>query len=130
MRLHGYGPGEIADRLSILELKTSYGRSAGMIVLHFEEEHRALEKQNDLTKVDPTLLIQLTVINARLWQAEDILREHRVDEEDKIGEGTTIDRLIDISRLAFQIQDLNDQRATLIHAINELAGKELGREKL
>lgn len=129
MRLINYGAGEITDRLTILALKILYGDAATRPVKHFEDERAAL-----LSKLAGRTLngswfkqvLELGAVNAALWQAEDRLRRFRQARDPHGGE----EEAEIIIAVAFRIQELNDQRSTLIEAINQLTGEHLGEEKL
>lgn len=130
-RLINPGPGEIADRLTILALKILFGTAAGRPIDHFERERNALLvsfRQADPTKfVEP--LLELAAVNAALWHAEDDLREWR--EQAQAGGPLECVAARDVVRLAFQIQVLNDRRAELVAAINQRGGDpQAGQEKL
>lgn len=121
MRLINFGTGEILDRLSILALKIQYGSEAGKEVKHFLDERNALLAKFEAPTNGRWLehALELMVVNARLWQSEDELRDFR-----------NLPAASGINALAFRIQDLNDRRAELIKAINKLTGDYLGEEKL
>lgn len=131
-RLVNPGIGDYADRLTIVALKILFGTAAGKDVTHFINERNVLVTKIHARESGPWLehLVGLAAVNAALWHAEDDLRAMR-------GVGaTTTDRSVQdpafeaASRLAFRIQDLNDQRAALVQKINEEAGDHLGVEKL
>jgi hypothetical protein len=114
MRLVGYGLGEIADRLTILELKILHGTAAGKDVEHFVGEQERLWAK--ITAVDWRCVpswTRLAVVNAALWHAEDELRAYRAHGYQSI-EGT-------VAAVAFRIQFLNDERARLVAEINRLS---------
>jgi hypothetical protein len=132
-RLVNIGPGEIVDRLTILALKILYGSQQNREVRHFETERNALLvmlRGRELNAGWFEHALGLATVNGALWQAEDAMRDHRQQERDveKIGDGDPM--LRDISRVAFRIQELNDERARLVEAINKLTGDHLGSEKL
>lgn len=123
MRLKNYGPGEAMDRLSILSLKMLFGGEAHKDISHFRTEQVLLlteiRAQNHLsTWIEEA--VELTVVNAALWHAEDDMRAHR----DSPTHAATL-----IAALAFRIQGLNDVRAALIGRINKATGNHLGEEK-
>ena len=128
MRLVNYGPGEIADRLTILALKIVAGEEAGKDVKHFRDERNALlVKLNAQKNVDCLEeLIELGAINARIWQTEDELRRWRSPTSGAIT-ATDADT---IRKLAFRAQELNDRRAELIAKVNREAGEYFGAEKV
>lgn len=126
-KLVNYGLGEVCDRLSILSLKIAHGSEQQKEVSHFEAEQSVLRKElhvrNGAGGGWMGLLIDLSVVNARLWQQEDQLREYRkfVARSEQ--------QLIDTVVCAFLIQALNDQRASLVKQINETVG-DSAQEKL
>lgn len=125
MRLIGYGPGELLDRLTILALKIHHGEAEQAYLGHWKEERTELFKTLDLWKDwaivrDATLLftIDLTLVNSLLWRAEDDLRAWRKQGWDTIG----APEAIEVADLGFRIQALNDRRAGIVMAINTAAG--------
>jgi hypothetical protein len=140
LRLINYGPGEIADRLTILNLKQLYGKQAGKDVKHFVDERNALLAQlrsRELTGPWLEFMLELGAVNAALWQAEDELRGRRTDHArwerpDSTGLPGTDEkrRLVEQGgQIAFRIQEWNDRRAQLIEEINKATGDHLGSEK-
>src|SRR5204862_3346551 len=97
--------GEIVDRLTILGLKTLHGRQAGKPVAHFETEMQALVARfaGMGPMLGPLEVTELAAVNGALWQAEDDLRELRAN-------GVEQSTLVDAGRLAFRMQQLNDER--------------------
>jgi hypothetical protein len=132
-RLMNPGIGDYLDRLTILELKVQYGNAAGKNVEHFERERgQVLGKINGSTRVQTEMLTALAVVNARLWQAEDQLREYRRNPQEllSVTNAVTLPQLVEVRNLAFRIQDMNDHRAALIRQINAHSGDDQGPEKL
>ena len=130
-RLHNPGPGEILDRLSILQLKMLYGVQAGKPIGHFVSEAEALWSLLPGIGDYAREVIRLTAINAALWHAENDLRDFR----GRVGAGDdpkilSAGELICAAHVAFQIQELNDQRAACIATINRAAGRPEEAEKL
>lgn len=127
-RLINFGTGEIVDRLTILSLKVLYGEQAGKDCTHFRNERNALLTMLNARNAFPSwyeLGLELHAINAALWQAEDELRGYR--QRDLVRADVAPSA---VAECAFRIQTLNDQRATLIAAINAKTGDNLGAEKL
>jgi hypothetical protein len=125
MRLINIGAGEITDRLTILALKILTGEAAGKDTTHFENERTALLvliRTRTLNGSWFQQVLELGAVNAALWYAEDHLREIR-------GLSDPVSLAPAIIALAFRIQDLNDQRAQLVEAINKLSGDHIGPEK-
>lgn len=130
MRLINFGPGEIADRLTILALKVLHGSAAGKAVDHFEKERNALLAQIRSRELSGSWfehVLELGAVNAALWQAEDLLREYRTTTGDVL---TSTAHLGIVKDLAFRIQELNDRRAELIQMINVNTGDHVGAEKI
>lgn len=133
MRLVNIGAGEMADRLSILALKIAHGEDGGKDTSHFRTERNAILVQFRSAATDAGLehLFDLAAVNAMLWHAEDDMRDwrgqahlpHRTLDLDN-------DQLVEVAKVAFRIQSLNDQRAELVWTLNKLAGTDLGKEKL
>jgi hypothetical protein len=117
-----------------LSLKLLYGHAAGKSVDHFARERDVLLSQIRARTLNGSWFEQvlaLAAVNAALWQAEDALRTWRNEPEGK-GNIDNYDEAAQesIARLAFTIQDLNDQRADLVAAINTQTGERDGAEKL
>lgn len=130
-RLIDPGLGEICDRLTILSLKILHGGQRGKRVEHFTSEQTALLQQvrsRTLNAVWFDKVLELAAVNAALWQAEDQLRAYRQDA--KVGAVGVEALWEDAAICAFRIQELNDQRAGLIKAINQDVGDSNGEEKL
>lgn len=132
MRLINYGPGEIADRLTILSLKVLFGTEAGKDCTHFQTEQTALLQQIRSRTLNGkwfAAYTDLAAVNAALWHAEDDLRELRMRwATGDSGYHTGIAPAV--AEIAFRIQALNDQRAGLVQQINVDAGEGQGAEKL
>lgn len=132
MKLKNYGPGEISDRLSILSLKRLFGAEAGKDCAAFNNEWAIL-----LTEIRARTLngrwfetvLELAAVNAALWHAEDDLRDWRFPLTS--GKDTeTRDAPSIIAKLAFRIQDLNDQRSALVERINKDSGEASTSDKV
>lgn len=130
-RLVNIGVGEIVDRLTILALKILYAGQQGKTLDHFEQERNALLtmlRGRTLNGAWFEHILSLGAVNGALWQTEDALRGYRAD--DKGGVVAKEALWEDAANCAFRIQELNDQRAGLVEAINKLTGDHLGSEKL
>lgn len=126
MRLVNYGPGEIADRLTILALKILHGGAAGKAIDHFVQERNALLTQirsRELNSAWFEYVLELGAVNAALWQKEDTLRGYRTEKWGDLPHG-------EIVACAFRIQELNDRRAELVTLINTNTGDFVGAEKV
>lgn len=129
MRLINFGPGEIADRLTILALKMAYGTAAGKPIEHFERERNALLPlfTNTTHKRWLEHYTELGAVNALIWAHTEEVRNLR-DVHPTIGKIVEVQRL---AWLAIQLQNGNDHRAELITIINGNSGNtEEGAEKL
>lgn len=132
-RLVNIGVGEIVDRLTILALKILYAGQQGKAIDHFTNERNALLtmlRGRELNGVwfEPTL--SLGAVNGALWQVEDEIRDARRRHVELVADPKELQQLVDTVQVAFRIQELNDQRAGLVEAINKLTGDHLGTEKL
>jgi hypothetical protein len=115
-------PGELLDKISILEIKAErLTEPAKLAHVHHElavlaaARDRAILPCSDLAR----LAAELRAVNEALWQVEDDLRicERRGD----FGP--------DFVELARSVYRLNDRRATVKRAINELLASPLMEEK-
>lgn len=110
-RLLNPGPGELADRLSVLTLKVFHKSTAAYleerdaVVLAIAEALRETAFQFED-------FLALAAINGELWAFEDRIRAFRADPKP-----AELDEH-EVLRVAMGIQELNDQRAALIAKIN------------
>lgn len=139
MRLLNPSPGEIWDRMSILELKISAAKKKNVASTHFEAEKATLEEamvvwsrtlmeinfDSDSNRSGQEKILQiaghrnaLAAVNALLWRAEDEVR------------ATPEDSAFRLARLCKQIVHLNDSRAFHVLELNKLYGLEEEPEKL
>jgi hypothetical protein len=123
MRLIGYGPGEICDRLSILALKILHAN--GQPTEHFREEQAALVRQSREAGWLPYWdgFPELAAVNAEIWRLGDALRAYQIGPT-RAGDAEGV------LLVATRQQQLNDRRAALIAEINQQAGHVSGPEKL
>lgn len=131
-RLINPGVGDIVDRLSILELKVLHGELTQKDTAHWVRERDALLVQlggRTLNGAWFQLALELAVVNAALWRAEDELRAHRHAHTELVADPKELQQLVRAVGTAFLIQQLNDQRAGLIGEINTKAGDDRGKEK-
>lgn len=130
-------PGEIIDRLSILELKIEKGGKMGKSTTHFEAEKASLQEvlsdwdmglidsysfsmDEELKKVVDDIAIRknaLAAINALIWDAEDGVRNPESD-------------YMTLANLAKNIALWNDARASHIRKLDALFGVPGEPEKL
>jgi hypothetical protein len=133
VRLVNFGAGEITDRLTILALKLLHGRAVGKPVDHFARERDVLLAQIRARTLNGRwfeAVLALAAVNASLWQAEDTLRGYRLEPNENVRSRDPLTYYADVGRLAFRIQDLNDQRAELVALINSATGEHDGEEKI
>jgi hypothetical protein len=115
-------PGELLDRLTILEIKgerfrdeakrtTSLAERQALEGI-WEETVRDLEAFQDRRR-------ELKAVNESLWQTEDDLRN--CERGGEFGE-----RFVALARSVYR---LNDQRAALKRQVNELLGSSCGEQK-
>lgn len=138
MRLLNPSPGELFDRLSILELKIRFGQKKGVDTSHFAAEKLSIEQA--LREWEQSLIEDmyglgdeawdakqaeinqnrnaLAAVNALLWEAEDSVRAL---SDEKVAE---------LAYLAKQIAKWNDARSSHVHCLNTLYGADSGPEKL
>jgi hypothetical protein len=115
-------PGELIDKITILEIKAARIRDAGKLrnVLH---ELAVLTQARD-DAIGPSadldaLTVRLKAVNEALWQIEDEIRDCERNQD--FGP-----KFIELARSVYRH---NDQRADLKRAINHLLGSRLVEEK-
>lgn len=131
MRLLNPSPGEVVDRLTILELKIQAANKREVSDVHFQVEKVQLEEYlssrwDHEIKVGTSVLWEqikeqwngLMAVNGLLWMAEDDVRETPDTESFKLA------------RLCKQIANLNDQRSKLVQKLSELYGEKVRPEKM
>ena len=114
--------GDIADRISILRIKSERISEASKVV-NVTQELAALTAawaDTELPAVD-TLdqFAELLAINGQLWDVEDALRSHE-------AAGIFDDQFVSLARSVYR---LNDQRGALKREINIALGSTLFEEK-
>jgi hypothetical protein len=114
--------GEVADRLSILEIKacrlpTPEGRARAKAQAQSLRERWAEAKLPPLESLGPYLRLQ--DLNLRLWEVEDQLRDH--ERRQDFG--------VDFVTRARQVYLLNDRRAAAKRALDLAFGDEPGEDK-
>jgi hypothetical protein len=137
MRLLNPSPGEVLDRLSILELKIMAAKKREISSTHFEAEKASLDERmrdwdqgitedclGDGDRLDATLQKVainkngLAAVNALLWDAEDKAR------------ATPENSAFTLAVLCKQIIKLNDARARHVRELDLLYGISDGEEKM
>ncbi len=115
-------PGEVVDRLTILEIKSERIKDAAKLAnVRAELAHLAEAAKSAIPDTDEMrgLRAELKAINEKLWEIEDDIRD--------------LERLGDFGAafiaLARAVYRTNDQRAGLKRRINETLGSELIDEK-
>lgn len=115
-------PGELLDKITILEIKLARFRDAVQRA-HVQTELEGLSAARQRALVEPAslapLIAELKTINERLWDVEEALRQCERDND--FGS-----RFIALARSVYQF---NDQRAQLKRRINEECGSALMEEK-
>ena len=115
-------PGELIDKITILEIKAERIADAGKLA-NVERELRSLAAARSEALPGSPELDELTAelrrINERLWEIEDDIRD--CERKRDFGE-----RFIELARAVYRT---NDRRAAAKRQINELLGSELVEEK-
>lgn len=115
-------PGELLDKITILEIKKARFRDRAKLV-NVQKELEALWAARQRALVEPSglsvLIAELKTVNERLWDVEDALRQCERD-------GDFGPRFIVLARSVYQ---LNDRRAQLKRRINECCGSPWMEEK-
>lgn len=127
-------PGVCVDRQVILQLKIDEAARRSVESKHFAEEHQALEvylekhwfpslKHKQRKEFD-RYSRELSLVNRALWDLEDEIRH--LKSLPQSGRERETKRIVSI---AFDIPELNDDRAHLVGKINALF-KVIAQEKL
>jgi hypothetical protein len=114
-------PGELLDKISILEIKSERMDDAARLA-NVQTELSALrevQQQLPATRELSELTAQLKQANERLWDVEDDIRD--CERQRDFGPG-----FIELARSVYRV---NDQRAALKRQINILLGSGLVEEK-
>lgn len=116
------GPGELVDKITILEIKSERLASLEKLA-NVRVELEALVAARDAAIAASEALGRLTAalkqVNEALWRIEDEIRE--CERSGDFGA-----RFIELARAVYRS---NDQRAALKRQINELLGSEIVEEK-
>lgn len=115
-------PGELLDKLTILEIKLERIDDADKLA-NVRREHELLtqvwENAGKESAVIAGLKAELLAVNKRLWQIEDDIRD--CEREGEFGEHFV--------RLARSVYMENDERAAIKKKINLALGSEIVEEK-
>lgn len=115
-------PGELIDKITILQIKQKRISDPAKrenvdrelkLLLEVRDQHVAASAELD------RLTRELTIVNTKLWQIEDDIRQ--CESEQEFGQ-----RFIELAR---SVYFNNDRRAQLKRAVNKLLGSDLIEEK-
>ncbi|HAZ12102.1 MAG: hypothetical protein A2X86_06375 [Bdellovibrionales bacterium GWA2_49_15] len=114
------GIGELADKISILEIKKQKIKDQVKLkhINHELDSLRELVRKNNLTGLD-TFIADLIDVNNKLWDVEDAIRLK--DKAKDFG--------VEFVNLARQVYVYNDQRFALKDTINSHFGSEIVETK-
>jgi hypothetical protein len=119
-------PGELLDKISILELKASKVKNPDKLILilkelkHLLDIHKLILKNYRGNKIELNKLrVKLLGVNKKLWRIEDSIRKH---ENEKQFDGA----FIELSRSVYLT---NDKRSAIKNKINSLFGSEMNEIK-
>jgi hypothetical protein len=115
-------PGELVDKITILEIKTERIQDAGKLKnVRLELETLAAARDQSLAPSPElaALTAELKRMNAALWDIEDQIRD--CERRQDFGP--------EFIRLARSVYHSNDRRAAVKREINELLGSALIEEK-
>lgn len=115
-------PGEVVDRLTILEIKSERMTDAAKLANVKRERdelvavaEKALPRRDDVTR----LSAELKAVNEKLWDIEDDIRD--CERAGDFGE-----KFVALARAVYRT---NDERARLKRAINDALGADIIEEK-
>lgn len=115
-------PGELLDKISILEIKNERIRDENKLG-HIRRELETLNRSRHGTVADneeiATLFAELKVINEQLWEIEDDIR--LLEKASDFGDAFVA--------LARSVYITNDRRAVVKRAIDELLESDIGEVK-
>ena len=115
-------PGELIDKLTILEIKLDKISDPEKLK-NIRREHDTLTEtfcqDVSVTAELTQLMAELKDINSALWRIEDDIRDH--ERNGDFGESFVV--------LARSVYRMNDQRSAIKRRINELLGSDLVEEK-
>lgn len=115
-------PGELFDKLSILEIKAERIQDSEKL-RHVQAEYQALLARRDLhlpvSRELDALFHELKSVNTALWEIEDRLRAH-----ERVG-----DFGAEFVRLARSVYRTNDRRADIKRQINLMLNSDIAEAK-
>lgn len=121
MPLNKPTPGELVDRMGILNLKR---KAAAAVVPAIEEEYawclellEGWKKRNPSAFLLPVIAASLDSLNEQVWKAVDLV--HVLPDNE----------VQTLAKLAKEIAALNDHRNRVIHQINDLFGAGASSER-
>jgi Family of unknown function (DUF6165) len=115
-------PGELLDKITILEIKSERINDAAKLRNVRAELAELTAVQREALPASPELIDlarQLKEVNGRLWEIEDAIRD--CERQQDFGP-----RFIELARSVYRE---NDERAALKRAINELLHSRIVEEK-
>ena len=115
-------PGELLDKLTILEIKRERIEDSEKLInvgLELDVLDQARREKGPASPELDALYADLKTINEELWEIEDDIRDCERDKD--FGE-----RFIELARAVYKT---NDRRAATKRAINELLGSRIVEEK-
>ena len=115
-------PGELVDKITILEIKSERLTDAAKLENIRRELALLLEQQRLHIRADDAMVNfqrSLKEVNGRIWDLEDVIRE--CERQQDFG-----DTFIKTSRLIYRT---NDERAEVKRAINLTLGSKIVEEK-
>ena len=111
--------GEIADKLTIIEIKLKHIKDEKKLV-NLRKEYEFLDEAvAKIIKKDHKYYLELLKINQELWDIEDLIRDLERDQD--FGQ-----KFVDTARAVYFT---NDKRSEVKRQINELTGSTLVEEK-
>ena len=111
--------GEIADKLTIIEIKLSKIRDEAKLTNIRNEYAVVSEAMSTIMETSHPLYRQLYDINSKLWEIEDHIRD--LERARNFGD--------DFVQTARSIYFINDERSEVKRKINDLTGSKLFEEK-
>ena len=111
--------GEIADKLTIIELKLSKIRDEAKLINLRNEYSVVSEAMSTIMDKSHPLYRQLFELNSKLWQIEDHIRD--LERARDFGD--------DFIQTARSVYMINDDRSDIKRKINETTGSKLFEEK-